>query len=145
MAEVGHDSKHRYGLSSTVLLVLGFVDLFRGVLHIFFADWAARTFAKMDLSVARQDQLALLGFFGISNLLTGMIYILVSRKAKPLSNYVLSIIPCAYAIGVIGMRVTGVRAHAAFYGRYFMLGYFAVCLGTVAASTLGGRSRAKTT
>lgn len=102
------------------------------------------TFAKLDLSVARQDQLQLLGFFGVSNFLTGLIYILVSHKAKALSNYVLTSIPCAYAMGVIGMRVSGVRSHAAFYGRYFMLGYFVVCLGTVAASMLGGRSRKKT-
>jgi hypothetical protein len=85
----------RSTLASTVLFILGLVDLLRGVLHSFFVDWAVRTFAKLDLSVARQDQLTLLGAFGISNLLTGFIYILISRKAKPLSKYVLLMIPCA--------------------------------------------------
>lgn len=102
---------------SKVLLVLGVLDLLRGVLHSFFIDWAVRTFARLDLSAARQDQLALLGVFGISNLLTGLIYILISRKAKELSNYVLLMIPCAYAIGYIGLKISGVNAHAAFYGR----------------------------
>jgi hypothetical protein len=124
-----------------VLLVLGFVDLLRGVLHTFFGNWAAQTFAKLDLTVARADQLTLLGLFGVSNFLTGTLYILISRKAKGLSNYVLLIIPCAYAIGMVGIRISGVRSHAAFYGKYFMLAYFVVCLGTVALSTLRDRSR----
>jgi hypothetical protein len=119
---------------SSVLLVLGIVDLLRGVLHTFFIDWAVRTFARLDLSAARHDQLTLLGAFGISNLLTGLIYILISRKAKELSNYVLLMIPCAYAIGYIGLKISGVKAHAAFYGKYFMLGYLGVCIATVALS-----------
>jgi hypothetical protein len=119
------------------------VDLFRCVLHTIFVDWAARTFAKLDLSVARQDQLTLLGVFGISNLLTGMIYILVSLKVKALSNYVLLAIPCAYAIGWIAMSVSGVQPHAVFYGKYFMLGYLVVCLATVALSSTRGGSGVK--
>jgi hypothetical protein len=73
-------------LASTVLFVLGLVDLLRGVLHTFFVNWAVRTFAKLDLSLARQDQLTLLGAFGISNLLTGVIFILVSIEAAQLSE-----------------------------------------------------------
>lgn len=126
----------RYALSSNVLLVLGLIDLLRGVLHTFFVHWAARTFAQLDLSVAGQDQLALLGAFGISNLLTGLIYILISRKAGGLSENVLLMIPCAYAIGFIGMRTSGVRANAPFYGKYFMLVYLGVCLVTFAFSRL---------
>jgi len=139
--EMDHRLEARYRLSSTVLLVLGFVDLLRGVLHTFFAQWAVRTFAKLDLSVATQDQLTLLAAFGISNLLTGMIYILIGRKAKALSSYVLLAIPCAYAIGVIGMRTSGVRPHAAFYGKYFLIVYFAVCLGTVAVAIFRDRRK----
>jgi hypothetical protein len=101
----------------------------------FFVNWAVATFARLDLSVARQDQLTLLGAFGISNLLTGLIYILISRKSKQLSNTILLMIPCAYAIGEIGMKVSRVTPQSAFYGKYFMLGYFAVCLGTVALWT----------
>jgi len=112
------------------------VDLLRGVLHTFFVNWAVRTFAKLDLSVARQDQLTLLGAFGISNLLTGVIFILISIDAAPLSECVLLTIPCAYAVGVIGMRTSGVKARSAFYGRYFMMGYLGVCLVTFVLSRL---------
>jgi hypothetical protein len=100
-------------LPSTVLFVIGLVDLLRGVLHTFFVKWAVRTFAKLDLSVARQDQLTLLGAFGISNLLTGVIFILFSIEAAQLSEYVLLTIPCAYVVGAIGMRTSGVKAQSA--------------------------------
>jgi len=123
-------------LPSTVLFVLGLVDVFRGVLHTFFVNWAVRTFAKLDLSVARQDQLTLLGAFGISNLLTGVIFILVSIEAAQLSEYVLLTIPCAYVVGAIGMRTSGVKAQSAFYGRYFMMAYLGVCLATFVFSRI---------
>jgi hypothetical protein len=86
----------------------------RGVLHTFFVNWAVRTFAKLDLSVARQDQLTLLGAFGISNLLTGVIFIRVSIEAAQLSEYLLLTIPCAYVVGAIGTRTPGVKAQSAF-------------------------------
>jgi hypothetical protein len=88
------------------------------------------------LSVARQDQLTLLGAFGISNLLTGAIFILVSLEAAQISEYVLLAIPGAYVIGIIGMRRSGVKAQSAFYGRYFMMVYLAVCLVTFLVSRL---------
>jgi hypothetical protein len=126
----------KHVLPSAVLLVLGLVDLLRGVLHTFFVNWAVRTFAKLDLSVARQDQLTLLGAFGISNLLTGAVFIMIGIEAAPLSEFVLLTVPCAYAIGVIGMRTSGVKAQSAFYGRYFMMGYLGVCLLTFVLSRL---------
>lgn len=127
-------------LPSTVLFFFGLVDLVRGTLHTFFVHWAAQTFAKLDLSTAGQDQLMLLSAFGASNLLTGMIYILVSRKAKALSKYVLLLIPCAYAVGIVGMRISDVTPQAAFLGRYFMFVYFGVCLATFVFSTYLWRS-----
>ena len=126
----------QYVLPSTILFILGLVDLLRGVLHTFFINWAVRTFAKLDLSIARHDQLTLLGAFGISNLLTGVIFILVSIEAAPLSEYLLLTIPCAYTVGAIGMRTSGVKAQSAFYGRYFMMGYLGLCLVTFVLSQL---------
>lgn len=121
---------NKYELPSKILLFLGFVDLVRGFLHTFSVNWSATTFAGLNLSVSPSDQLVLLGAFGISNLLTGFIYILISRKAKKLSPYTLGLIPLAYFVGYIGLKLSGVTASAAFYGRYFMLVYLAVCLFT---------------
>jgi hypothetical protein len=95
-----------YTWPSTVLLILGFVDLLRGFLH------------------------TLLGAFGISNILTGLLYILISRKAKHLSPYVLGIIALSYVLGYIGLKISGISPGAALYGRYFMFAYLAVCVIT---------------
>ncbi|MEI6887038.1 MAG: hypothetical protein WCK31_02260 [bacterium] len=124
------DSK-KYYLTSLVLLVIGCVDLLRGFLHTFDVVSASKTFAKLDLSFARDNQLTLLGAFGISNILTGLIYILISRKAKNLSPYILTIIPISYIVGFIGLRVSGINATADFLGKYFMLFYLLVCIVTV--------------
>ena len=78
------------------------------------------------------DQFFLLGAFGISNFLTGFLYLLISRKARELSPYVLAIIPATYLLGMIGIGVAGVQAQADFPGKYFMMVYFAVCVVTVA-------------
>lgn len=123
-------SEKIYVWPSTLLLILGFVDLLRGFLHTYEVNWAATTFAKLDLSVLRSDQLTLLGTFGISNILTGLIYILISKKAKHLSPYILGIIPLSYAIGYVGLKFSGINAQASFYGKYFMLVYMAACLIT---------------
>lgn len=69
-------------MATRVLFFLGLVDLLRGVLHTFFIHWANDTFAHLNLSANGQDQLMLLSAFGISNLLTGSVYILISMKAK---------------------------------------------------------------
>jgi len=130
------NSDSRYAIASNVLFAIGLIDLLRGVLHTFFSNWAARTFAKLDLTSAREDQLAILGAFGMSNLLTGAIFILISRKAQPISEWVLLAIPSAYIAGIVGMRMSGVRRKSAFYGRYFMLAYLLVCLATFVWSRL---------
>lgn len=120
-----------YNFPSMVLLLLGLVDLLRGFLHTFEVSWAANTFAKLDLSYVRDDQLTLLGAFGISNILTGLIYILISRKAKNISPHILIIIPIAYFVGWIGLRkVSGIVSEASFLGKYFVLSYLAICVGT---------------
>jgi len=80
----------------------------------------------------------LLGAFGISNLLTGMLYILISLEAKPLAEYALMIIVAAYAIGFVGIKIAGVKAQAAFKGKYFLLVYMAVCIATVVITRLRG-------
>lgn len=121
-----------FRLPATVLFGLGLVDLFRGVMHTFLLRWAGVHIAGFDPVTTPSDQFFMLGAFGISNLLTGFLYLLISRKARELSPYVLAIIPAAYLLGVIGIGVAGVHAQAAFPGRYFMMVYFAVCLVTVA-------------
>lgn len=124
------ESVNLYTLPAKVLFFVGLVDILRGVLHTFAVKWAAQTFAQLDLSVLANDQLTLLGAFGMSNFLTGFIYLLISRRAKELSPFVLIIIPLAYLTGIIGLRLNGIRGESAFAGQYFMLLYFGICILT---------------
>jgi len=85
----------------------------------------------------------LLSAFGISNWLTGMLFILIALKAKALADAALLLILVAYAVGWLGMQYAGVSPNADFYGRYFMFVYFGVCvLGLVLSHYEKKRARA---
>jgi hypothetical protein len=121
-----------FRLPATVLFILGIVDLIRGLMHTFVLRWAGVHVAGFDPVSTPSDQFFMLGAFGISNFLTGFLYLLISRKARELSPYVLAIIPATYLLGMIGIGVAGVHGQSAFSGRYFLFVYFAVCVVTVA-------------
>lgn len=74
-------------------------------MHTFSVAWAADFFARLDLTAAKGVQLMLLGTFGISNILTGIIYFIVCKKAKQIAPYILAVIPVSYFVGFIGLRV----------------------------------------
>ena len=125
--------KDIFWLPSTVLFFIGVLDVIRGFMHTFLLTWSATNIAKLDMTTGSSDQVFLLGVFGISNLLTGFIYFLISRKARELSPYVLIMIPLTYLLGLIGIWSGGVHGQAAFEGKYFMLAYFGVCVITFIA------------
>lgn len=127
-------------ISSIFLFFLGLVDLFRGIAHTYFIHWANDTFAHLDLSVNGQDQLVLLSAFGISNWLTGMLFILIAVKARAQADAALLLILVAYAVGWLGMQYAGVTPNADFYGRYVMFGYFGVCAAGLIWSLYDGNS-----
>ena len=118
---------HAGRISSFFLFALGLVDLVRGAAHTFFIHWANDTFAHLDLSVNGQDQLVLLSAFGISNWLTGFLFILIALKARAMSDAALLLILVAYGLGWLGMQYAGVSPNADFNGRYVMFVYFGVC------------------
>jgi hypothetical protein len=121
-----------YTFPALVLFFIGIFDLIRGFMHTFNIYWAVDFFAKLDLSVAKDAQLFLLAAFGISNYLTGFIFILISRKAKHLSVYMLAFIIAAYALGIVAIRMVGLtRGSNAFSGMYIMMAYLLICLLTV--------------
>jgi hypothetical protein len=126
-------TKDIFWLPSTVLFFIGVLDVIRGFMHTFLLTWSATNIAKLDMTTGSSDQVFLLGVFGISNLLTGFIYFLISRKARELSPYVLIMIPLTYLLGLIGIWSGGVHGQAAFEGKYFMLAYFGVCVITFIA------------
>ncbi|MGI9162474.1 MAG: hypothetical protein ACR2JI_06070, partial [Mycobacterium sp.] len=121
-----------FRIPATVLFILGIVDLIRGIMHTFLLRWAGVHIAGFNPVTTPSDQFFMLGAFGISNLLTGFLYLLISRKARTLSPYVLAIIPATYLLGMIGIGVAKVNPQAVFDGKYFMTVYLALCVATVA-------------
>lgn len=111
-------------VTSVVLFALGILDIVRGFMHTFNIYWAAATFARID---PHPDALILMGSFGISNFLTGFIYLYAARKMKEHTPILLLMIPSAYILGAIGLKTSGVVMQSAYNGKYMMIGYLAVC------------------
>lgn len=101
-------------------------------MHTVLLEYAAQNIMGLDLAVARDDQLLLLGVFGISNYLTGIMLILVGMKARNIVPYVFLAIPASYLSG--GFLISRVVSSSARLGGLpMMIGYIAVCIGTFVA------------
>jgi hypothetical protein len=114
-------------ISTVVLFLAGLMDIRRGFAHTFNVKYSAEHLAGIE---PISDSLVLMGAFGISNFLTGLIYFLVIWKAKHLVPYVLLLIPFSYLIGAVGMKYQNVQMESAFVGRYIMAVYLSICLVT---------------
>jgi hypothetical protein len=115
-----------------ILTCLGCVDLVRGFVHTFLLEYAAEFIMGLDLAVARDDQLLLLGVFGISNYLTGCLLILSGLKARNIVPYVFLIIPVSYILG--GRLINQVASSTARLGGLPMMNaYILLCIGTFVA------------
>jgi hypothetical protein len=101
-------------------------------MHTFLLHWSGTTFAGFDAETTPVDQFFMLGTFGISNFLTGSVFLLVSRRSPELSPFVLGLIPGAYLLGLIGIWSNDIHGTSAYAGRYMMFVYFAICIGTLA-------------
>jgi hypothetical protein len=121
----------RHDLPARVLFGLGIYDLIRGVMHTVLLRWSGIHVAGFDPSTTPVDQFFMLGAFGISNLLTGCLFLLISRRAPELSAWVLGIIPATYLAGLLGIRSSGVYGTLTYGGQYLMYVYFAICIGTL--------------
>jgi len=107
--------------------IIAGVDIIRGLMHTFFIMYASENIAQMTQT---PDTLNLMNSFGIANLLSGVTYILIVKKAKDLSPYMLIIIPLTYFIGIISARVTGIAAMqtSAWNGLNMLYVYWTVCI-----------------
>jgi hypothetical protein len=114
-------------INGIVLFLLGLLDLNRGIAHTFRIHHAAVNLAQID---PHPDALVLMAAFGMSNFLTGSLFILIALKARHLAPVVLLLIPAAYALGGLGMHTSGVTLQSAFVGQHMMRVYLAVSLLT---------------
>lgn len=115
---------------SVIAFALGSLDLIRGFMHTFKLEYAALYVAKLNLSTPEApDLLQLLGAFGVSNYITGVMLILVALWARKLALVMLLIIPLAYIVG--GVEITHnssiyPASQAAWGGRDFMIAYLTI-------------------
>jgi hypothetical protein len=111
-----------------ILMVgLGCIDLIRGFIHTFLLEFAALNIFVIDVSGGVDNQMFLLGIFGISNYLTGIMFILIGLKARPLVPIMLPAIPIVYLGGTaLISRTTSPTAQLG--GGPYMLIYFALCI-----------------
>ena len=132
---------------SIVAIVLGSVDLLRGFVHTILLEFAATQIAALDLSTSLAgDLLQLMGTFGISNYLTGVMLILIGWKARPLALAMLGIIPAAYALGAVSITRNAAAyapSQAAWGGSGPMLVYLAISALTFVAGLWIALSRRK--
>ncbi|MCJ7648699.1 MAG: hypothetical protein MUP85_08815 [Candidatus Lokiarchaeota archaeon] len=110
-----------------LMIALGCVDLIRGFMHTFLLEYAALNIFVIDLSGGVDNQIFLLGIFGISNYLTGIVFILIGLSARHLVPIILPVIPFTYFGGAaLIARVANPTADLG--GNSFMLVYFLVCI-----------------
>ena len=126
-----------------IIIGLGCIDLIRGFLHTVLLEYAAINIFVIDLSGGVSNQMLLLGVFGISNYLTGVMMILVGLKARELVPIILPLIPTTYFLGTLLIsRVANPTAQLG--GGPYMLVYFAVCITSfIAILVVNVKSRQK--
>jgi len=111
-----------------ILMVgLGCIDLIRGFIHTFLLEFAALNIFVIDVSGGVDNQMFLLGLFGISNYLTGIMFILIGLKARHLVPIMLPVIPIIYFGGTALISRTA-SPTAQLGGGPYMLMYFALCI-----------------
>jgi hypothetical protein len=114
------------------MIGLGCIDLIRGFIHTVLLDYAATNIFVIDASGGVENQMFLLGIFGISNYLTGILFILIGLRARELVPIILPIIPLVYVFGTaLISRV--VIPTAQLGGGPYMLMYFVACIVTFVA------------
>ncbi|TFF87755.1 MAG: hypothetical protein EU549_04165 [Promethearchaeota archaeon] len=107
-----------------LMIGLGFYDLIRGFMHTFLNEFAAINIFGIDLSGGVENQMFLLGIFGITNYITGIMLILIGISARHLVPIILPILPVAYFGGSLLIpNPTGGTA-----GAPGMLIYFILCI-----------------
>jgi len=125
---------------SIVAIALGSLDLVRGFMHTILLEYAAANIAGLDLSSSvASDLLRLMGSFGISNYITGLMLILLGWKARPLALTMLGAIPVAYLIGTVGIKFntsTYTATQGDWGGLPMMIAYIVICIVTFTAGTI---------
>jgi len=128
------------GFVSVVAIMLGCYDLLRGFMHTFLLLYSSVNIAGLNLSTSQAaDLLHLLGAFGISNYISGVMLILVAWQARPLALIMLGVIPTAYIIGGAAIILSSANyphTQANWGGAPMMVAYNIFCIISFIAGVL---------
>jgi uncharacterized membrane protein (GlpM family) len=117
-------------------------------MHTVVLEYAALNIAGLDLASSTAiEQLRLLGTFGISNWITGALFILIALKAKHLSLYVMGLIPVAYGLSMLAIsaNTSGYATTTAEWGGMALMVPYLIFSGGIfiAGATVMIRARKK--
>ena len=110
-----------------LLIGLGCLDLFRGFVHTVLLEHAAYNIFVIDTTGGIENQIFLLGFFGITNYFTGIMLILIGISARHLVPIILPVLPFTYIAGSALVRNVA-SPTAELGGLTFMTIYLATCI-----------------
>ena len=119
---------------SVVAVTLGVFDIIRAIAHTVVVGPVATQVAGLDLTgPTGLDQIILMSAFGASNVITGASLILVGLTSRLNAMILLAVIPAAYLVASIGVRVWGADlvGQGIFPGKTNMAIYNVICLVTL--------------
>ena len=88
----------------------------------------------------------MMGAFGISNYLTGIMLILMGWKARPLALVMMGVILASCAIGVAGVKINSaayIPSQTAWGGTTMMMVYMTICAVTFFTGIITMQTRKK--
>ncbi len=126
---------------SVITLLLGCYDLFRAITYTLHLELSALHIANLKLSIpAAANLLHLLGVFGASNYIISLMLILTAFTARRLALIMLLIIPFAYGMGILTIKLNAVEYgihQASWRSMIPLLIYLSICLITFIAGLIG--------
>ena len=112
------------------LLIVAVFNLGRGILHTFLVEYAATNIAGLDLSTARNELLNLMNVYGWSNIIEGILYIVIATKSRNLAPLTLTLAGLFIPLSALTNNLADISLAGANWGgaQYMLFFYTPLCL-----------------
>ena len=112
------------------LLIVAIFNLGRGILHTFLVEYAATNIAGLDLSTARNELLNLMNVYGWSNIIEGILYIVIATKSRNLAPLALTLAGLFIPLSALTNNLAYISLAGANWGGapYMLFIYMPLCL-----------------
>jgi hypothetical protein len=126
---------------SIVTLLLGCYDLLRAIKYTLHLELPALQIESLDLSNFEAIRvLHFLAIFGASNYIISIMLILTAFMARRLALIMLAVLPFAYGLGILTIKLNAAEYHlsqASWQSMLPMFIYLSICLVTFIAGLIG--------